>query len=111
MEREELAADPRTSELQQLPIIFQILTSNCTRFSDKTPLSKPVTLGASDTLKILLTATEDGKPKRPHQAFLLLTDEDTGLEATFPLTVKDTGKGKVDFVSCGRSMNWDNANR
>jgi oligosaccharyltransferase complex subunit delta (ribophorin II) len=62
------------------------------------PLSKAVTLGAADTLKIILTATEDGKAKRPHQAFLLLRDQDTGLEATFPFSVKDTGKGKVDFV-------------
>jgi oligosaccharyltransferase complex subunit delta (ribophorin II) len=45
-----------------------------------------------------LTATEDGKGKRPHQAFLLLRDPDTGLEATFPFSVKDTGKSKVDFV-------------
>jgi oligosaccharyltransferase complex subunit delta (ribophorin II) len=60
---------------------------------------KPITLGTSDTLKIILTATEDGKPKQPHQAFLLLTDQDTGLETSFPLSVKDTGKGKVDFVS------------
>jgi oligosaccharyltransferase complex subunit delta (ribophorin II) len=56
-------------------------------------------LGPSDTLKIVLTATEDGKPKRPHQAFILLADQDTGLEATFPVSMKDTGKGKVDFVS------------
>jgi oligosaccharyltransferase complex subunit delta (ribophorin II) len=59
-----------------------------------------VTLGATDTLKIILTATEDGKAKRPHQAFLLLRDQDTGLEATFPFSVKDSGKGKVDFVCC-----------
>jgi oligosaccharyltransferase complex subunit delta (ribophorin II) len=60
---------------------------------------KPIALGTSDTLKVILTATEDGKPKRPHQAFLLLTDQDTGLETSFPLSMKDTGKGKVDFVS------------
>ncbi|KAG0645485.1 Dolichyl-diphosphooligosaccharide-glycosyltransferase subunit SWP1 [Hyphodiscus hymeniophilus] len=68
------------------------------KLSIKAPLSKPVTLGASDTVKILLTATEDGKPKRPHQAFLLLTDQDTGLETTFPITMKETGKGKVDIT-------------
>jgi oligosaccharyltransferase complex subunit delta (ribophorin II) len=69
-----------------------------TRLSDNAPLAKPVTLNAADTLKIILTATENGKAKRPHQAFLLLRDQDTGLEATFPLSVKETGKGKVDFV-------------
>ncbi|RDL30981.1 Uncharacterized protein BP5553_09770 [Venustampulla echinocandica] len=68
------------------------------KLSDHVPLSKPVTLGAQDTLKIILTATEDGKAKRPHQAFLLLRDQDTGLETTFPFSLKDTGKGKVDFT-------------
>jgi hypothetical protein len=68
------------------------------RLSNKAPLAKPVALGSTDTLKIILTAKEDGTAKRPHQAFLLLTDQDTGLEATLPFSVKDTGKGKVDFV-------------
>merc|ERR1712225_17626 len=54
--------------------------------------------GAADSLKIVLSATEDGKAKRPHQAFLLLRDQDTGLEATFPFSVKENGKGKVDFT-------------
>jgi oligosaccharyltransferase complex subunit delta (ribophorin II) len=74
------------------------------RLSDKSPLSKPITLGASDTLKIILTATEDGKAKRPHQAFLLLTDEETGLETSFPLSMKDNGKGKVDLVRPSNSV-------
>jgi len=68
------------------------------KLSDRTPLSKPVSLGATDTLKIILTATEGGTSKRPHQAFLLLQDQDTGLETTFPFSVKDTGKSKVDFA-------------
>ncbi|PVH88121.1 hypothetical protein DL98DRAFT_479310 [Cadophora sp. DSE1049] len=68
------------------------------KLSDHVPLAKPVTLGAADSLKIVLSATEDGKAKRPHQAFLLLRDQDTGLEATFPFSVKENGKGKVDFT-------------
>jgi oligosaccharyltransferase complex subunit delta (ribophorin II) len=68
------------------------------RLSHKSALKNPVILGPGDSLKIVLTATEDGKGKRPHQAFLLLRDPDTGLEATFPFSVKDTGKSKVDFV-------------
>lgn len=68
------------------------------RLSDHVPLSKAVQLQANDVLKIVLTATEDGKAKRPNQAFLLLRDQDTGLEATFPFSVKESGKGKVDFV-------------
>src|SRR5271154_2955074 len=72
------------------------------RLSGHVPLSKPIVLGATDSVKIILTATENGKPKRPHQAFLLLKDEDTGLETTFPFSMKENGKGKVDFV-CFRS--------
>ncbi|KAF7928526.1 uncharacterized protein EAE98_005582 [Botrytis deweyae] len=67
------------------------------KLSDHVPLAKAVSLGAADTLKIVLTATEDRVAKRPHQAFLLLRDQDTGLEATFPFSVKESGKGKVDF--------------
>jgi oligosaccharyltransferase complex subunit delta (ribophorin II) len=55
-------------------------------------------LGATDSLKLLLT-TIDGKiAKRPHQAFLTLTDPTTGLEESFVFNVKDSGKGKVDLV-------------
>ncbi|CZR55744.1 related to oligosaccharyltransferase delta subunit (ribophorin II) [Phialocephala subalpina] len=68
------------------------------KLSDHVPLAKPVTLGAADSLKIVLTATEAGAAKRPHQAFLLVRDQDTGLEATFPFQVKESGKGKVDFT-------------
>ena len=62
-------------------------------------LSKPIQLGASDTLKILLTAQEDKKPKRPHQAFLQLTEPTTGLETSYALAAKENGKAKVELVS------------
>lgn len=55
-------------------------------------------LAATDSIKVVLTATEGGSPKRPHQAFLSLLDQDTGLEATFPFSMKETGKGKVELV-------------
>ena len=61
-------------------------------------MSKVVTLGSQDTVTISLTAKDNGKAKRPHQAFVLLKDEETGLEAPFPLTVKDDGKAKVQIV-------------
>ncbi len=62
-------------------------------------IAQPITFGSTDTLKILLTTKEDGTAKRPHQAFLMLKEVDTGLETAFPLTVKETGKGKLDIVS------------
>lgn len=67
-------------------------------FGPSSPLKSPVALGAQDTLTISLTAKDNGKAKRPHQAFVLLKDEDTGLEAPFPLSVRDTGKGNVKIV-------------
>ncbi|KAF2109270.1 Oligosaccharyltransferase subunit Ribophorin II-domain-containing protein [Lophiotrema nucula] len=61
-------------------------------------LPKSVTLGATDSLKLLLTTTDGKKAKRPHQAFLTLTDPTTGLEESFVLNVKESGKGKVDLT-------------
>ncbi len=45
-----------------------------------------------------LTTKENGSAKRPHQAFLLLREVDTGLEAPFVFTVKESGKASVDVV-------------
>ncbi|KAI0384118.1 Oligosaccharyltransferase subunit Ribophorin II-domain-containing protein [Hypomontagnella monticulosa] len=68
------------------------------QFNEKSPLlPTPVTFDSSDSLKLLLTAKEDGKGKRPHQAFLVLREPTSGLEAPFPLTVKDNGKAVVEI--------------
>ncbi|KAI1802905.1 Oligosaccharyltransferase subunit Ribophorin II-domain-containing protein [Daldinia bambusicola] len=68
------------------------------QFNDKSPvLQTPVVLDSSDSLKVLLTAKEDGKGKRPHQAFLVLREPASGLEAPFPLTVKENGKATVEI--------------
>lgn len=62
------------------------------------PLAKAITLGPSDSLKIILTTQEDKSAKRPHQAFLLLKDATSNLDVSYPLSVKETGKAKVDLV-------------
>ncbi|KAJ4290728.1 hypothetical protein N0V88_006477 [Collariella sp. IMI 366227] len=49
------------------------------------------------TLKLSLTAKDNGKGKRPHQAFLVLQEQESGLEAPFPLTVKENGKAVVQI--------------
>lgn len=68
------------------------------RLSATSPLSKSVSLGATDSLKLQLT-TKDGKnAARPHQAFLTLTDPTTGVEESFIFNVKDSGKGSVNLV-------------
>lgn len=92
----------RRSELNSRPATCfelrwsQLLTADH-RFGPKSPLETPITLNAQDTLTVSLTAKDSGKAKRPHQAFLLLKDE-SGLEAPFPLSVKDSGKAKVQIV-------------
>ncbi|KAF6805272.1 oligosaccharyltransferase subunit ribophorin ii [Colletotrichum sojae] len=66
------------------------------RLSATSPLKSPISLGAKDSLKLILTATEGDKAKRPHQAFLILKETESGLEAPFPLELKENGKGVVD---------------
>ncbi|KAK0631873.1 Oligosaccharyltransferase subunit Ribophorin II-domain-containing protein [Immersiella caudata] len=67
------------------------------KLNAKNPLSKPVALGSTDTLKVALTAKDNGKGKRPHQAFVILKEQDSGLEAPFPLSTKDNGKAVVQI--------------
>jgi oligosaccharyltransferase complex subunit delta (ribophorin II) len=68
------------------------------RLNVKKPLSKAITFSSSDTIKISVTAKDNGKGKRPHQAFVVLKDVDSGLEAPFPLNTKDTGKAVGQIV-------------
>lgn len=90
------------------PIAFLVLLSlsaeirrlTRNRVSEDKPLSKPVSLGGSDTLKISLTTQEGRSAKRPHQAFLLLKDPVTGLDISYPFSVKDNGKSRVELVGC-----------
>ncbi|KAI1271035.1 Oligosaccharyltransferase subunit Ribophorin II-domain-containing protein [Xylaria sp. FL0933] len=67
------------------------------KFSETKPLSHPITISNTESIKVLLVAKEGGKGKRPHQAFVVLQDEATGLEAPFPMTVKENGKAVVDI--------------
>jgi oligosaccharyltransferase complex subunit delta (ribophorin II) len=66
---------------------------------ENAPLPTAIALGASDSLKLLLTAQEGSSAKRPHQAFLLLKDPSTGLDVSYPFSLKDNGKSKVELVS------------
>ncbi|KAJ6017784.1 hypothetical protein N7451_001163 [Penicillium sp. IBT 35674x] len=62
------------------------------------PLSKPVALAGADTLRVTLTTQEGSSAKRPHQAFLLLKDSHTGLDISYPFTVKENGKSRVELT-------------
>ena len=61
-------------------------------------LPKPVALKSAGTLKIILTTTNGKKPRKPHQAFLTLSDPTSGLEESYPFAMKESGKARVDVV-------------
>ncbi|KAI1157347.1 Oligosaccharyltransferase subunit Ribophorin II-domain-containing protein [Nemania serpens] len=67
------------------------------KFSETKPLSHPLTIGSTESVKVLLVAKDGGDGKRPHQAFVVLRDEASGLEAPFPMTVKENGKAVVEI--------------
>ncbi|KAI1198121.1 Oligosaccharyltransferase subunit Ribophorin II-domain-containing protein [Nemania serpens] len=67
------------------------------RFSEAKPLSGPLAIGNAESVKVLLVAKDGGEGKRPHQAFVVLRDEASGLEAPFPMTVKENGKAVVEI--------------
>lgn len=79
-------------------------TDNGYSLNPSKPLSKPVTLKQGEALKVILTVTNGGKGRRPHQAFLTITDPASGLEESYPFTVKDSGKAKVDLVCPPRHL-------
>lgn len=74
------------------------------RLSVSKPLSKPVALAGADTLRVTLTTQEGSSAKRPHQAFLLLKDSHTGLDISYPFTVKENGKSRVELVCDLRAL-------
>ncbi|KAG5926216.1 hypothetical protein E4U53_003118 [Claviceps sorghi] len=67
------------------------------KFVEGTRIEKTLALGHQDTLRVSLTTKEGSAAKRPHQAFLVVRDAASGLEAPFPLTVKASGKAVVQF--------------
>ncbi|KAJ6782185.1 hypothetical protein PWT90_03617 [Aphanocladium album] len=68
------------------------------KFTSAVRVKTEVALGHTSTLKVSLTAEEDSKAKRPHQAFLVLREKASGLEAPFPLIIKESGKGSVKLT-------------
>ncbi|KAK5089322.1 hypothetical protein LTR70_007119 [Exophiala xenobiotica] len=62
------------------------------------PLAKTIDLGPTDSLKVILTTQEGKSAKRPHQASLLLKDSSSNLDVSYPLSVKESGKAKVDLT-------------
>ncbi|KAF3480883.1 uncharacterized protein GIQ15_06230 [Arthroderma uncinatum] len=67
------------------------------KLSENKPLAKPVTLNDAGTLKLLLTIQDDRAAMKPHQAFLMLKESETGLDISYPLSVKGNGKALVEL--------------
>ncbi|KAK5992497.1 Ribophorin II [Cladobotryum mycophilum] len=67
------------------------------KFSTTERVQDALTLGHQDKLKVTLTTKDGSKAKRPHQAFLIVK-ESSGLEAPFPLILKESGKGTVEIT-------------
>ncbi|EAU34400.1 conserved hypothetical protein [Aspergillus terreus NIH2624] len=68
------------------------------KIPDNKGLSKPIALGDTDTLKITLTSQDGSTAKRAHQVFLFLQDPQTGLDISYPFSVKDNGKARVELT-------------
>jgi oligosaccharyltransferase complex subunit delta (ribophorin II) len=68
------------------------------RLNPQKALKTEVAFGPSDSLKIVLTTQEGKTAKRPNQAFLLLQDSTSNLDVSYPFSVKESGKGKVELV-------------
>lgn len=74
------------------------LTGYSYRISSSKPLASPLAFTGADTLRVTLTTQEGSSAKRPHQAFLLLKDSQSGLDISYPFTVKENGKSRVELV-------------
>ncbi|KAG5920726.1 hypothetical protein E4U42_006087 [Claviceps africana] len=66
-------------------------------FADGNRVKTVLALGHEDTLRVALTIKEGSKAKRPHQAFLVVREAASGLEAPFPLSVKASGKAVLQI--------------
>ncbi|KAL4929148.1 putative oligosaccharyltransferase subunit ribophorin II [Aspergillus undulatus] len=61
-------------------------------------LFNPIPLGNADTLKVALTAQEGKSAKSAHQVFLLLQEPSSGLDISYPFSVKGNGKSRVELT-------------
>jgi len=66
-------------------------------FSSKAGVEEVIELSPADTLRLAFTATEDDKPGRPHQSFILIEDTSSSLDIVIPVPVKPSGKAKIDI--------------
>ncbi|KIJ61618.1 hypothetical protein HYDPIDRAFT_137596 [Hydnomerulius pinastri MD-312] len=98
-----LAAYVHAASLSLQSPRFTITSSDATQLrSDTLSLTKkpePLTLSASDTLKLTFQVTESGEGKgvQPHQTFLRFYDSVSGEEGIQPVRVTPGGKAKFEL--------------
>jgi len=59
-------------------------------------------LKPSGVLRFALTVTNGGKARKAHQTFVTISDATSGLQESYPMTVNDKGKAKLDIVRHSR---------
>jgi oligosaccharyltransferase complex subunit delta (ribophorin II) len=97
------AATVQASSLSLQSPRFTISASDATQLrSDTLSLTKkpePLTLGATDTLKLTfqITESDEGKGVQPHQTFLRFYDKESGEEGIQPVRVTPGGKAKFEL--------------
>ncbi|KAG1862104.1 Oligosaccharyltransferase subunit Ribophorin II-domain-containing protein [Suillus subalutaceus] len=98
-----LAATVQAASLSLQSPRFTISASDATQLrSDTLSLTKkpePLTLGATDTLKLTfqITESDEGKGVQPHQTFLRFYDKESGEEGIQPVRVTPGGKAKFEL--------------
>ena len=96
--RSEKYVTTRQTSISSFPSQFTFLHLS---FDLSSPPKSALTLGATDTLKLTFTITENGKEGKgvqPHQTFLRFYDEETGEEGIEPVRVSSLGKAKFQLV-------------
>jgi oligosaccharyltransferase complex subunit delta (ribophorin II) len=56
-------------------------------------------LGSTDSLRLTFTTKEGQSNARPHQSFILIEDPAAKLDVSIPVSVKASGKAKIDLVT------------
>ena len=58
-----------------------------------------IELSSTDTLRLTFTTKDGQSTARPHQSFILIEDPTAKLDISIPVSVKTSGKAKIDIVS------------
>lgn len=79
--------------------LFVISQTNCVyRFDGTSKVEDTLELSPTDSLRLTFTTKDGQSTARPHQSFLLIEDPSTKLDISIPVSVKASGKGKIDLV-------------